>query len=61
MIDEITGKEITEPCKILFVDYRNWNIGMYHKNISLEEINKRCDNDFTEMPKIVVINKPKNE
>lgn len=61
MINELTGKEITEQCKILFVDYKNWNTGIFHKNVTLEEINQRCDNDFEVMPPIVLINKPTNE
>lgn len=37
MINELTGKEITDSCKILFVDYKNWNTGIFHKNVTLEE------------------------
>jgi hypothetical protein len=61
MINELTGKEITEPCKILFVDYKNWNIGIFNKNITLEQINEICDNDSDVMPPIVLTNKPTNE
>jgi len=61
MIDEITGKEITDGAKVLFVDYKNWNANLFHKDITLERINELCDNDYEVMPPIVLINKPKHE
>ena len=59
MTDEITGKEITKGTKVLFVDYRNWNPKIFHKDITLERINELCSESFTEIPPIVIINKPK--
>ena len=58
MKDEITGREIKEGIKVLFVDYRNWNPNIFHKDITLERIKELTGKNFTKIPPIVIINKP---
>jgi len=55
MIDEITGREILKSERIVFIDFRNWNTNLFHKNMTLERLNYLLSENFTEMPPIVIM------
>jgi len=61
MRDEITGAEITKDDNCLFIDYNNWNSKVFHKDMTLERVNELTSLNYTKMPKMILINKPKQD
>ena len=54
MKDEITGREIKQGERCIFIDSRNWNTRLFHKDMTLERLNELLSENFTEMPPIVI-------